>query len=306
MTNEEERQRRKIVRQECKKKNLASFYKEFGVNHRIWLQELARKYKERGKYPLSPLILSDYYQDYGDKLLATLIACFLLDDNNRTMQQVSDMRGVLGEHPYKDLYSNRAFVQLSNGDNQTKSISYFGSVKCWKVAKLLDIVWNIEHDNGKPLFDVFFELITALEYTPYYTLFSLFRDLPVERPEYRINIALLRLCGKDGISTRLWNIDGLERKLKCPFGKGIKSFMENWLPHYAQTFTFSEACHIMGFENEVDFYYSYLGFKELSLYRPQEVRDYIHLYSIQYNHRQMDKDGRRRLRNKIPNIEFGE
>jgi hypothetical protein len=306
MLTPQEKERRRLVRQECKKKNLALFYKEFGVNHRTWLQELARKYKERGKYPLSPLILSDYYKDYEDKLLATLIACFLLDDNNRVMQQVLPMKSLLGEHPYKDLYSNRAFVQLSNGANQTKPISYFGSVKCWKVAKLLDIVWAIEHDNGKPLFDVLFDMIMALEYTPYHALFSLFSDLPVERPEYRINLALLRLCSKDGISTHLWDIGGLERKLKCPFDKGIKSFMENWLPRYAQTFTFAEACRIMGFESEVDFYYSYLGFKELSLYRPQEVRDYIHLYSIQYNHRQMDKDGRRRLRNKIPNIEFGD
>ena len=306
MLNKEERQRRIFVRQELRKKNLALFYKEFGVNHRAWLKELTEKYKERGIYPLSPLVLSDYYQNYGDKLLSTLIACFLLDDNSRTMQQVLAMKKLLGEHPYKDLYSNRAFVQLSNGDNQTKSISYFGSVKCWKVAKLLDIVWNIEHENDKPLFDVFFELITASEHTPHHALLSLFDELPVERPEYRINLALLRLCSRDGISARLWDIGGLERKLKCPFDKGIKSFMENWLPHYAQIFTFSEACHIMGFEDEVDFYCSYLGFKELSLYHPQEVRDYIHLYSIQYNHRQMDKDGRRRLRNKIPNIEFGD
>ena len=282
------------------------FYKEFGVNHRIWLKELADKYKERGKYPLSPLILSDYYQDYGDKLLATLIACFLLDDNNRVMQQVLSMKGLLGEHPYKDLYSNRTFVQLSNGDNQTKNISYFGSVRYWQIAKLLDIVWNIEHSHNKPLFDVFFELITLKEYTPYHALLSLFEDLPVSNPEWRINLSLLRLCGTDGISEGLWNIGGLESKLGCPFDKGVKSFMENWIPLYARTFTFAEACHIMGFENEVDFYYSYLSFKELAAYHPQEVRDYIHLYSIQYSHRQTDKKGRRRLRNKIPNIEFGD
>lgn len=306
MLTEQEKERRKFIQQELKKKNLALFYKEFGVNHRIWLKELANKYKERGKFPLSPLILSDYYQDYGDKLLATLIACFLLDDNHRVMQQVLSMKSLLGEHPYKELYSNRAFVQLSNGDNQTNSISYFGSVRYWQVSKLLDVVWNIEHDKGKPLFEVFLDFVTVWEYTPYHALLSLFESLPVERPEFRINLALMRLCEPNGTNTCLWDIRGLEHKLKCPFDKGIKSFMENWLPLYARTFTFAEACRIMGFENEVDFYYSYLGFKELAAYRPQEVRDYIHLYSIQYSHRQADKKGRRRLKNKIPNIEFGD
>lgn len=305
MLNKEERQRRIFVRQELRKKNLVLFYKEFGVNHRAWLKELTEKYKERGIYPLSPLILSDYYQNYGDKLLSTLIACFLLDDNSRTMQQVLAMKKLLGEHPYKDLYSNRTFVQLSNGENQTKCISYFGSVRYWQVAKLLDIVWNIEHTHNKPLFDVFFELIAISGYTPYHALSLLFEDLPVSNPEWRINLALLRLCSGDGIGECLWDLGGLKQRLKSPLNKDVKQFISTWLPKYNYSFTLTEVCFMLGFESETDLYYCMLAFKELSLYKAKEVKEYIHLYSVHYKRRQLGWLNMYRLKNKIPTIEFG-
>lgn len=304
MLSKEEKQRRKFIRQEVKKKNFSLFYKEFGVNHRAWLKELVKKYKERGKYPLSPLILSDYYEDYGDKLLATLTACLLLDDNRRVMQQVLAVKKLFGEHPYKNLYSNRTFVQWSNGANQTKPVSYFGSVKYWQLAKLFDIVWNIEYDNGKPLFDVFFELITLKEYTPYHALLSLFDGLPVNTPKRRINLALLRLCGTDGISERLWDLGGLESKLECPNDKNVKAFLDIWIPKWNKTFLFNEVCDILGFTKETDVYYCMLAFRELALSKPKDVKEYLKLYSMQLRHGTIGKDGRYQLKNKIPTISF--
>lgn len=304
MLRKEEELRKKIIQQECKKKNLALFMKEFGVANRAWLRELTEKYKERGKFPLSPLILSDYYNVYEDKLLATLIACFLLDDNDMVMQQVSAMRKILGEHPYRDLYSNRAFVQLSGGLIQTKPIAYFGSVQHWEISKLLDIIWNIEDNNKKPLFDVFFESMTIKEYTPHHALRSLFKELPVAFPEWRINLALLRLCSLDGISEHLWDIGGLESKLECPFDRRIKSFMDNWFPNWDYTFTFSELCIILGFEKEIDVYYCMFGFRELALSKPKEIQDYLHAYIIQLRHRTVNKDGRRWIKKRTPKIEF--
>lgn len=303
---EEEKLRRKFIRQEVKKKNLVLFYKEFGASHRFWLKELVRKYKERGKYPLSSLILSDYYKDYEDKLLATLMACLLLDDNERVMQQVLAVKKLFGEHPYKDLYSNRTFVQWSNGAIQTKPISYFGSVRYWQIAKLFDIVWNIEHTYNKPLFDVFFELITISGYTPYHALSLLFEDLPVSNPEWRINLALLRLCSGDGIGERLWDLGGLESKLECPTDIKTRKFVNNWIPKWQYTFTFLETCQMLGFGKETDLYYCMLAFRELAFYKAKEIKEYMRMYSLHYKRRQLGWLNQYRLKNKIPNIEFGD
>ena len=306
MLGKEEKQRRKFFHQELKKRNLALFMKEFGVANRAWLRELTEKYKGRGVFPLSPIILSDYYKDYGDKLLATLIACLLLNNNSKVMEQVLSMKKILGEHPYEDLYSNRTFVQLSNGDDQTKHASYFGSVQYWKIAKLMDIVWNIEHMHGKPLFGIFFELITVSGYTPYYALFSLFEDLPISAPEWRINLALLRLCSNDGIGEHLWDLGGLESKLECPFNKQVRLFMENWFPKWSYVFTFSEICTILGFKKETDVFYCMLGFKELALSKPKEIQDYLHTYIIQLRHRSNNKYARRWIKERTPKIAFDE
>lgn len=304
MLSKEEMQRGRFVRQEMKKKNLSSFYKEFGVNHRAWLKELTDKYKSRGIYPLSPLVLSDYYKDPKDKMLATLVASLLLDDNDRTMQQVMDTKNLLGEHPYETFFSSRGFVLWSNGSQQTKTISYFGSTHYWQISKLFDIIWNIEQGRGKSLFEVFFEMITVYEYTPHHALLLLFENLPVSRPEWRINLALLRLCGADGISEHLWDIGGLERRLDCPNDIQTRKFMRNWIPEWQHMFSFEEVCMLLGFEKKTDMYYCHLAFRELSRCRMREVRQYLHLYSVHYNRRQLGCVNRCRLKNRQPRIEF--
>jgi len=304
MFSEEEKQRRRFIRQELKKKNLALFYKEFGVNHRAWLKELTDKYKERGKYPLSPLVLSDYYEDYGDKLLATLIACLLLDDNNRVMQQVMGVKKLLGQRPYEELYLNRAFVQLSNGINQTKNIAYFSSTRYWQIARLFDIIWEIEHSHNKPIFNVFFDLITINEYTPFHAMQILFDELPVKKPDWRINMALIRLCDCDGIGEHIWDIGGLRQKLMCPYNKNIKMFLANWIPCWNRLFSLKEVSILLGFEKEIDIYYCFLAFKELALYNPKQISEFLYTYSVQFKNRTLGKNGKRLLKEKLPPIRF--
>lgn len=304
LDRKEEQERREFILKELRKKNLALFYKDFSIDHRLWLRELTDKYKERGLLPLSPLILADYYKECEDKLLAVLVACILLDDNERVMEQVSAMRKILGEHPYKDFYSNRTFVQLSNGANQTKYIAYFRSTKYYEISKLFDIIWNIEHDYGKKMFEVFFETITLKEYTPYNALLLLLRDFPVGRPEWRVNLALLRLCDKKGISEPLWDLGCLDEKLECPLSKEIKDYLNTWFFEWSRTFTFKEVCAILGFEREIDVYYSMLAFRELSRYKPKEVKDYLKLYYTQFKNGTLGLRGRKKLKARMPKIEF--
>ena len=301
---EEEKLRRKIVYQELKKKNVALFYREFSVVHREWLSALTKAYKERGIFDVSPLMLSSYYKLYEDKQIAILAGGLLLPDNNRVMEQVYGMRKLLGDNPYKNLYENRAFVRLSNGSNQLRNIAYWGSLPYYKLSYLLSALWKIEHTTDKTLYDAFMVNVQERGYAPYHALLSLFEELPIVNPEYRINLTLIGLCEQESLGCGLWEIKGIDEKLSCPDNMELRNFLRLWMPNWNKIYSIREMSEILGFEKETDLYYCMLAYKTLSQYRKGEIGRYLTTYNRLYVKGESGGQINRTLKGKLPKIEF--
>lgn len=300
----EERRIKSIKQKALKRKNVEAYFKEYSSTHCKWLQELTKAYKERGIFNTTPLILSDYYKTYEDKQIALLIGGLLLKNNNRIMEQVFGVKKILGHHPYKDLYENRRFVQLSNSVNQNKQIAYVGSTRYWQISRLLAILWNIEHTSSKNLYECFMTNIQEKMYTPYYALFVLFKDLPILDPKYRVNLTLMGFCGGGDVNTRLWQIRGLERKLLCPEYRELKIILETLLPKWNVCFTLKEVGELFGLENTIDLYYCVLAYKELAKYRRHEITRYINTFNRLYKSGLVGADVKRILTPLLPTIKF--
>lgn len=301
---EEEKLRRKIVCQELKKKNIALFYREFSVVHREWLSALTKAYKERGIFDVSPLILSSYYKSYEDKQIAILAGGLLLPDNDRVMEQVYGMRKLLGDNPYKNLYENRTFVRLSNGSNQLRNIAYWGSLPYYKLSYLFSALWKIEHTTSKTLYDTFMLNIQERGYTPYHALLSLFEELPIVNPEYRINLTLMGLCEQGSLGCGLWEIKGIDEKLACPNSCELRNFLRLWMPNWNKIYSIREMSEILGFEKETDLYYCLLAYKTLSQYRKGEIGRYLTAYNRLYAKGESGYQINRALKEKLPKIKF--
>lgn len=301
---EEEKLRRKIVCQGLKKKNIALFYREFSVVHREWLSALTKAYKGRGIFDVSPLMLSSYYKSYEDKQIAILVGGLLLPDNDRVMEQVYGMRKLLGDNPYKNLYENRAFVRLSNGSNQLRNIAYWGSLPYYKLSHLLSLLWDIEHTTDKTLYEAFMVNIQERGYAPYHALLSLFEELPIVNPEYRINLTLMGLCEQGGLGCGLWEIKGVDEKLACPNSGELRNFLRLWMPNWSKIYSVREMSELLGFEKETDLYYCLLAYKTLSQYRKGEIGRYLTTYNRLYAKGESGYQINRALKEKLPNIKF--
>lgn len=301
---EEEKLRRKIVCQELKKKNIALFYREFSVVHREWLSALTKAYKERGIFDVSPLMLSGYYKSYEDKQIAILVGGLLLPDNDRVMEQVYGMRKLLGDNPYKNLYENRAFVRLSNGSNQLRNIAYWGSLPYYKLSYLFSALWKIEHTTEKTLYEAFMVNIQERGYAPYHALLSLFEELPIVNPEYRINLTLMGLCEQGGLGCGLWEIKGVDEKLACPNSGELRNFLRLWMPNWSKIYSVREMSELLGFEKETDLYYCLLAYKTLSQYRKGEIGRYLTAYNRFYAKGESGGRINRMLKGKLPKIKF--
>ncbi|MBR1526254.1 MAG: hypothetical protein IJ640_06295, partial [Prevotella sp.] len=67
-------------RAELRKKNTGDYFVNFSRHLRPWLHELAQKYKERGEFPLLPMvILPSYYEDARDKEVAVFAGLLISD-----------------------------------------------------------------------------------------------------------------------------------------------------------------------------------------------------------------------------------
>lgn len=299
----EEREQRLIKEKVSRKKFRSEYYREFSSVHCEWLRELTKAYKDRGQFNLTPLILSSYYNTYEDKQIALLVSGLLLSEN-RVMEQVLSMRKLLGNNPYNDLYKNRRFVQLSNGRNQAKNIAFWGSTAYWKISLLLDILWNLEHSSEKTLYEHFMANIQEKMYTPYHALLSLFEELSINNPEYRINLTLLGFCGQDGIGERLWDIKGIESRLSCPVWKDLRTFLNTWMPKWRNDFTINEMSMLFGFEQETDLYYCVLAYQELAKYRRDEISKYVLTYGRLYKKAEVGAVASKKLKQVMPQIKF--
>ncbi len=272
---------------EIKKKNALEFIKEFQINHRVWMQELADAYKKRKMFGIHLFGLADFYTDPADKEVALLASLFLSEGENLLIQQ-QDLYNILGHKPYTDFLCKRGFVELSRGNVQnkciTKSFSFY-----YKISDFFQKVYDIHQEFGS-VEDAFYDTLRRNRYfNPFMALVNLLSLSNLHSSQYKVNLLLMLLTTNDGIGLGLWDFENkgiLNKKLLCPENRAIIDFLEIWFPDYIQCgLTFDKAVDAMGLSQQTDFYYAYKGFEILKKSNTSEVVSYCRRYQKRYNTR---------------------
>ena len=269
------------VREKVRQKNVRDYFLLYSQAVRPWLKELADKYKAKGEFPLMPIqILPSYYTDVRDKEIAAFVA-LLIPETENVLKNIGEFRLMLGESPW-EWFKNRGFVRLGIGKVQDKRT---GWVFNWKIAKLLDRLWEeccgktTTHNTVGQAIKKFAERHRCSYFD---VLTYLLEDCGVGNYEYKLRLLLLILSTADGFGLGLWSVDPSE--LKSPLTTDLRTFVSTWFPDYRRFGSLDDAIHEFGFERDCDFFYAWLGYKELQKRNPKAcsefVTTYIRWYSI--------------------------
>ncbi len=275
---------------ELRKKNVGEYFENFTRHHRPWLHELAQRYKERGEFPVMPMtLLPSYYTNAQDKEIA-VCAGLLLNDGDKTLEHVQAFRKMIGDSPWK-WFETRSFVSLSLGKNQHKR---FGGVDGWKIARLFDKLWNechiltyeipstdVKESFVRPI-GIQVELIAKAQQCSYFDVLTyMLEDCCVGNYFYKLRLFLQILVCSGGFSLGLWDNDPCG--LKCPLTSDLRLFLQTWFPNYRTFGSVDDAIRLFGFERETDFFYAYLGYKELQKRNPMRCKLYATKYTDWYD-----------------------
>lgn len=268
-----------------RKKNVEEYFVRFTRHHRPWLKEIAQKYKDRGEFPLIPMvILPSYYESKQDKEIAAFATLLISDGEttgHTTYDKVAAFRKMLGKSPW-DWFEKREFVSLALGKYQHGRT---GGIENWKIARLMNKLWNEHFDKTtKPAENIghTIKLIADIQHCSYFDVLTyMLEDCGIGDYFYKLRLLLMVLCSGDGIGLSLWNID--DNDLKCPLAAGIRLFVRTWFPDYGRIGWIDDAIRLFGFERESDFFYAYLGYKELQKRNPKGCSFYATRYQSWYD-----------------------
>ena len=281
------------VSEEVRKKNISEYFVNFSQYHRLWLQELAERYKARGEFPMYPMIiLPSYYDNPKDKEVALFVAMLIKEDGD--FGRIQAIKNLIGKSPWK-WFEKREFIRLSIGSERHKRT---GGVEHWRIANLMSRLWDECHtlDFEIPNFvnpcitykqtcvtsiGEIIEIITNQQHCSYFdTLSYLLTDCTVGAFLYKIRLLLLIVASSDGFGLGLWSITPSE--VKCPLREGIWQFVKTWFPEYKRIGSIDDAISLFGFERESDFFYAWLGYNELQKRNPKECSYYATAYLRRY------------------------
>lgn len=297
-----------------RKKNVGEYFVNFTRHHRPWLHELAQKYKERGEFPLMAMVLlPSYYTDTRDKEIAVFAGLLISDvetNGRTTFDKVSAFRKMLGESPW-EWFVQRKFVSLSIGKNLHKRT---GCVENWKIAKLFDFLWQECHVTTaktplgnevtfiRPL-GIQVDMIAKAQRCSYFDVLTyLLENCSVGNYFYKLRLLQIVLCSGDGFGLSLWQNHNAQDTLRCPLTTEIRQFVETWFPNYRRYGSVDDAIRLFGFEVEADFFYAWLGYKELQKRNPKGCSLYATRYQSWYECGFKAKPNR--WRDIMPNIPF--
>lgn len=271
-----------------------------------WLHRLYDAYMERGRFPILPYVIGDYYKDPKDKEAAIIIAMLTVNmtETSAALDDLSNMRLLMGQHPYQDFFVSRGFALLSTGSEMDNKLGSYGSIKYWQIAKIIDSLWRTCDESGSTLKELFYKNID-MGMNPYTAFITLVSTEFVKSTDYRINLLLMTLCTDYGIGYNLWYFEGLESKLSCPITARTTNMANIMIPRSsAYGFSVDEVAHIFGF-NPIDIWYLTYAYQNLARVNPDECRAYKRRYHTQYNHYRHDTNNRKQLRLIEPTIFFG-
>lgn len=263
-----------------RKKNVGDYFLNTSRWHREWLKELAERYKERGEFPVMALtLLPSYYDSIQDKEVAAF-AALLFNDGENTLERVSSFRKMFGKSPW-EWFEQRMFVSLSFGRNRNKQT---GGIQNWKIANLFGRLWNechvmtyempseqIKQTFVRPL-GVQVDLIAKAQRCSYFDVLTyMLEDCCVGNYFYKLRLLLQILACSDGFSFGLWTVGPSE--LKCPLTHDLRAFLQTWFPDYRTFGSIDDAIRLFGLERDCDFFYAYLGYKELQKRNPKRCSE---------------------------------
>ena len=254
------------------KANNIRFYDHFGKYHREWMRELVSKYKARGLYPVFPTQIAEYYQSREDKEIAVMTSLCMDWNDDTELLQISSMRALLGESPWR-WFSSREFVILSLPKNQQLYIDGAQNCRYWRLAKFMDILYDICKDGDRMILPS-----------------DAFRRIPIEgflrqvkdtcgfsHLRYKRCVMELYLRSSDGIGCGLWKDKGVNPS--CPVSSELRKFLLTWVPFTNRgEWTWDESVSLFELEHDYDFFYAFLAYKELARKEPAACRRYVDVY----------------------------
>lgn len=250
---------------EVRKASVSKFFTNFTPWHRAFMKELAEKYKAVGKFPFIPIReLAMSYRNIRDMEVAALVGLMVKEGGDKR-RAVREFRLMMGESPW-EWFRGRSFALLSTGARQEERIG--GSVG-WKIAAFLDGFANHENDYKRRNSWLYW-----------------MRKIGVE--EWKIRTFQMVMVERGGVGLSLW-ANHKAHCLLCPNDKGVREFVKLWMPEFRvrgggrSSFTFDEAVRLYGFRRDLDFFYAYLGWKELCRRNPRECSRYTTTYQKRYN-----------------------
>lgn len=280
-------------REEIRKRNIANYFLNQSKYHRPWMQELADRYKDGVRTgtvaaPLIPMaVLPSYYTGKTDREIAAFAALHIAADGD--FERIQAFRELLGDSPSK-WFAKREFVRLSVGREQRKRT---GGVENWKIARLFDKLWDeslrcaYDDDDGNSVVELNQLSVTigdiAKEQRCSYfdALTYLLEDCYVGQFFYKLRLLLLALGTGDGFGLNLWEIP--KEQLQCPLADGLRDFIQTWFPDYRRIGSLDDAIRLFGLSGECDFFYAWLGYKELQKRNPKECSLYATRYQTWYD-----------------------
>lgn len=249
-----------------RKQVISDFFVDFIRYFRPWLHDLTRQYKERGQYPVMACwLLPSYYQKSNDKEIAAF-ASMLIRDDAKVMERVNAFRHLMGDSPY-DWFASRGFVYLSTGTMCKKKT---GGVMNERIAKYFDTLYGCWGNRQSALRII---MLSAFGEETYID---------------KANMLRLVLEPSDGLGLGLWSM--MSRKIRCPLTRDVMSMLRTFLPDCGIFHDDDAAIRLFGFENDYDFFYAALAYKELQKRNPKGCSRLATVYQKRYAERSMQEN----------------
>lgn len=271
-----------------------------------WLHRLYDAYMERGRFPILPYVIGDYYQDPKDKETAIVLAMLIvsLTGSDAALKDMDNLRVLMGQHPYYDFFVKRQFALLSTGAEMERQLGSYASMRYWQIAKTIDHLWHVCDDMGKSIGEVFLHE-TARGMSPLTAISSMVDVQYVKAADYRLKLLLLALCTDYGIGAGLWHFEGVDARLSVPEDGKVRNMANLVMPQYSiQHFSVDEVAKTFGFD-PCGFWYLQQAYYELAKLIPHELGRYMRRYHSQYKHCSCKAMDRYQLKLMEPKIDFG-
>lgn len=277
-----------VSKEDVRAKIMSDYFQNYSRYHRIWMQELADRVKDRGEFGIHKFMLADYYQHPKDKELA-LFASLVVSENDNIIMQVEHLGELLTDNP-TEWYRNRGFVRLGINSERSKYIR--GSRQpYWRLANVMARCWDIEHPTvpgnsptiWKDRTDLESEVLQTMRTThtnPFGAFTYYLTDVGVGQFIWSLNFLALRLFRNSGLGMGLWGTGNEE--LMCPWNSELSLFLKTWFPDYRRVGSPEQCVKLFELDDDVDFFYAWLGYKELQKRSPKICREYATTYQRWY------------------------